>query len=85
MIEWWKTRGLTDKLYVLNLLYAWSFTNTCILLTIFQSQLHITDFSLIVYGIPATWGELSVHTAFVVWKAKTENMSKNGVKDSIQM
>lgn len=85
MIKWWKTRGFTDKLYVANLILTWIFTIVCMVLTIFQSVLSLVDFSIIVYGLPVVWAELSVHTGFIIWKSKAENLSKWGIKDNIQM
>ena len=31
---------------------------------------------LLVYGIPAAFGELAIHTTWIVKKAERENMSK---------
>ena len=84
MIKWWKSRGFTDKLYVLNLTFTWLFTIICLVLTFYQSDLGIIDFSVVIYGLPVVWGELSVHTGFIIWKSKAENMAKYN-KDNIQM
>lgn len=85
MIKWWKSRGFTDKLYFLNLAFAWVFTIFCMVITVIQSMLYITDFSIVIYGLPVVWAELSVHTGFIIWKSKAENMSKYDKKDNIQM
>lgn len=85
MIKWLKSRGFTDRLYVLNLMFAWFFTVFCMVITLMQNELNIVDFSIIAYGIPAVFGELAVHTGYVVWKSKAENMSKWNNKDNIQM
>jgi len=85
MIKLWRRRGLTDKLYILNLLFTWIFTIICIVITIVQSFLNLVDFSIVSYGLPVVWAELSVHTGFIIWKSKAENMSKWGNKDNIQM
>lgn len=74
-----KHRGFTDYLYFLNLALSWLFIITCILITIFSGRLGITDLSLVSVGIPAVFAELGIHTGFIVWKAKTENISKYGV------
>ena len=74
-----KHRGFTDYLYFLNLTLSWLFIITCILITIFSGRLGITDLSLVSVGIPAVFTELGIHTGFIVWKAKTENISKYGV------
>ena len=73
-----KKRGFTDKLYFLNLTLSWLFIIVCIILTALSGRLGITDLSLVSVGIPAVFAELGVHTGFIVWKAKTENMSKFG-------
>ena len=85
MINWFKSRGFTDKLYFLNLAFAWVFTIFCMVITVIQSMLYITDFSIVIYGLPVVWAELSVHTGFIIWKSKAENMSKYDKKDNIQM
>lgn len=76
-----KNRGFTDKLYFLNLTLSWLFIVICIVLTALSGKLGILDLSVVSVGIPAVFTELGVHTGFVVWKAKTENMSKYGLKD----
>ena len=73
-----KKRGFTDKLYFLNLTLSWLFIIICIILTALSGRLGITDLSLVSVGIPAVFTELGVHTGFIVWKAKTENISKYG-------
>ena len=75
-----KKRGFTDKLYFLNLTLSWLFIVICIVMTALSGILGITDLSLVSVGIPAVFAELGVHTGFIVWKAKTENMSKFGSK-----
>lgn len=71
-------RGFTDRLYFLNLKLAWYFVVACFILTLLSGKLEITDLSIISYGIPAVFAELAVHTSFVIWKAKSENISKYG-------
>lgn len=73
-----KKRGFTDKLYFLNLTLSWLFIIICIIITALSGKLRITDLSLVSVGIPAVFTELGVHTGFIVWKAKTENISKFG-------
>ena len=36
----------------------------------------ITDYSFVSIVCPLVWAELTVHTGFIVWKAKVENLSK---------
>lgn len=77
MIRWFKKRGYTDRLYFANLLFAWSFTIVCILLTILSGKLYFTDMSIVSVGMGVVWGELTVHTGFVIRKAWLENLSKH--------
>lgn len=71
-----KKRSFTDKLYVFNLIASWLFIAICIALTVFSGYLNITDLSIVNVGIPTIFAELSVHTGFVIWKAKVENCRK---------
>lgn len=80
MIKFFKSRGYTDKLYFLNLTLSWLFILVCIVITIFSGKLGIDDLSLVSVGLPAVFAELGIHTGFIVWKAKTENISKYGVQ-----
>lgn len=73
-----KNRGFTDKLYFLNLTLSWLFIVICIIITIFSGKLGIQDLSLVSVGMPAVFAELGIHTGFIIWKAKTENISKFG-------
>lgn len=79
MIKFIKSRGYTDKLYFLNLTLSWLFIIVCIVITIFSGKLGITDLSLVSVGLPAVFAELGIHTGFIVWKAKTENINKFGI------
>lgn len=71
-----RKRSFTDKLYVFNLVASWLFIAICIALTVFSGYLNITDLSIVNVGIPTIFAELSVHTGFVIWKAKVENCRK---------
>lgn len=71
-----KKRSFTDKLYVFNLVFSWLFIAICIALTVFSGYLNITDLSIVNVGIPTIFAELSVHTGFIIWKAKVENCRK---------
>lgn len=70
-------RGFTDKLYYYNFRAVWIFTGTCILLNALSGVLNVTELAVITYGIPAVFAELSIHTGFIIWKAKVENCRKN--------
>lgn len=80
MIKFFKSRGYTDKLYFLNLTLSWLFILVCIVVTLISGKLGIDDLSLVSVGLPAVFAELGIHTGFIVWKAKTENISKYGVQ-----
>ena len=72
-------RGFTDKLYFLNLTLSWLFIIVCIVITLFSGRLGITDLSIVSVGLPAVFAELGIHTGFIIWKAKTENINKHGI------
>lgn len=84
-MKWLKTRGFTDKLYLINLIFTWLCTIACFVVTVLGQKLSIMDYSIIVYGLPCIWAELSIHTGFIIWKAKTENINKYGNKENITM
>ena len=69
-------RGFMDKLYYYNFRAVWYFTAACMILNALSGWLQIPDLPVITYGIPAAFAELGLHTAFIVWKAKTENCRK---------
>ena len=74
-----KDRGFSDKLYFLNFTITWIFVLICIAITLLSGYLNITDLSLVSYGIPTVFAELGVHTGYIVWKAKSENINKHPV------
>lgn len=78
-----KERGFSDQLYWLNFRFTWIFVGICVLITIFSGVLQITDLSLVSYGIPTAFAELGVHTGYIVWKAKSENINKNPVYQEV--
>ena len=74
-----KDRGFSDKLYFLNFAITWIFVLICIVITLLSGYLNSTDLSLVSYGIPTVFAELGVHTGYIVWKAKSENINKHPV------
>lgn len=76
MIRWIKTRGYTDRIYVVNLILAWIYTFVCVILTVLGAYIPIGDYSFAVIVCPIIWAEVGVHTGFIIWKAKVENLSK---------
>lgn len=71
-------RGFSDKLYYYNFRCVWVFVVACFILNALSGYLNIMDLAVITYGIPAAFAELGIHTGFIIWKAKTENISKYG-------
>lgn len=78
-------RGFTDRLYLINLVLTWVYTILCVILTCFGSKIGIEDYSFVSVVAGLVWGELSIHTGFIIWKAKCENINKYGNNDNIQM
>lgn len=69
-------RSFTDRLYLFNIIACWLFIIVCICITLLSGKLGITDLSIINVGIPTIFTELSIHTGFIIWKAKVENCRK---------
>jgi len=69
-------RGFTDKLYFANLTLAWIYTILCLIFSLLGNVIGIQDYSFVHVVCPLVWAEVTVHTGFVVWKAKVENLSK---------
>lgn len=82
---YFKTRGFTDRLYMLNFAVTWLFVWACWLLTLFSGKLGVTDLSVLDVCVSCAFAELGLHTGLIVWKAKVENLSKYGNKENIQM
>lgn len=85
MMKLMRSRGFTEKLYFANLIAAWVYTILCVVLSCLGGRLGIEDYSFVSVVCPLVWGEVAVHSGFVVWKAKSENMSRKGQKDNITM
>lgn len=72
-----KNRGFTDKLYFYNFCAVHILMAAILIITAFGGVLNLTDLSPL-SNIPQwAYSELGIHTAFIVWKAKTENCRKN--------
>jgi len=74
-------RGFTDKLYALNFTCTILLTTASITITAFSGILGISDLSPISTAIQYSFLQLSVHSGFVVWKAKAENINKNKMNE----
>lgn len=79
-----KNRGFTDTLYLINLSLVWIYTFLSLILSVLGSLIGILDYSFISIVCPLIWAEISVHTGFIIWKAKVENLSKWTGKDIAQ-
>lgn len=53
----------------------------CVILTAVGQHTGNTSMDLLVYGIPAAFGELALHTGWVVKKAERENIRKHKKKN----
>ncbi len=70
-------RGFNDKLYYYNFVAVHLIVAAVVILTAFSGILGITDMSALSTVPPCAYGELAVHTGFIVWKAKAENCRKH--------
>ena len=69
--------GYTDRWYVYNVKFV-TITVIVSFLTMWLSGfLGITDLSPISVIVPSAFGELAIHTGFMIWKAKVENCRKH--------
>lgn len=71
-----KRRGFTDRLYLFNLRFICLITALTFLVVLFSGLLEINDLSPISALITSAYAELGIHTGFIIWKAKNENISK---------
>lgn len=70
-----RRRGFTDKLYIYNVIFVTATVITSFVAVFMSGKLNL-DTSAISVIIPSAYGELAVHTGFVIWKAKNENARK---------
>jgi len=77
MKRYMRKRGFTDRLYLTNFCITWIFVALCFIATLFSGKLEITDLSVLSSAITCAFGELAIHTGFIVWKAKVENIEKH--------
>lgn len=77
MKKYMRKRGFTDRLYLTNFCFTWVFVAMCFVATLFSGKLEITDLSPLNSAITCAFGELAIHTGFIVWKAKVENALKH--------
>jgi len=79
MIKWFKSRGFTDRLYIINFIMVWIFVWACFIITLVSNRLNIIDTSVLSNAVTCAFADLGIHTSFIVWKAKVENCEKHKV------
>lgn len=71
-----KHRGFTDRLYFYNFCAVHIIVAAILVITALGGALGLVDLSPLANIPQWAYGELGIHTAFVVWKAKAENQRK---------
>lgn len=71
-----KKRGYTDKLYFYNFCAVHMIIAAIMVITALGGVLGLTDLSPLANIPQWAYGELGLHTGFIVWKAKAENQRK---------
>ena len=69
------SRGFTDKLYIYNVIFVTAVVIISFIAVFMSGWLGI-DTSAVPVIVSSAYGELAVHTGFVIWKAKCENQRK---------
>ena len=69
-------RGFTDKLYFYNFCAVHMVIAAVLVITALGGVLGLTDLSPLAEIPQRAYGELGIHTAFIIWKAKAENQRK---------
>lgn len=72
-----RKRGFTDKLYFYNFFAVHVIVAAILAITAFGGLLGLSDLSPLINIPQWAYSELGIHTAFIVWKAKTENCRKH--------
>ena len=79
-------RGFTDRLYIYNVVFVTAVVVISFIAVFMSGRLSL-DTSAVSVIVPSAYAELSVHTGFVIWKAKCENQRKfknvGGVDDEL--
>lgn len=70
-------RGFSDRMYIYNVIFVTVTVILSFVAMFLSGNLGIVDLSPISVIVPAAFGELAIHTGFMVWKAKVENCRKN--------
>lgn len=69
-------RGFTDRMYLFNVAFVTITVVTSFVAMFYSGYFGISDLSPISVIVPSAFGELAIHTGFVVDKARKENESK---------
>lgn len=77
MKRYMRKRGFTDRLYLTNFIITWIFVMLCFIATMLSGKLGITDLTVLSTAITCSFGELAIHTGFVIHKARIENALKH--------
>ncbi len=72
-----RRRGFTDRMYIYNVAFVTVVTALSFTAVFLSGVLNISDTSAVSAIVPSAYGELAIHTGFVIWKAKVENCRKN--------
>lgn len=71
-----RNRGFTDRLYFYNFCAVHIIVAAILIITALGGVLGLVDLSPLTNIPQWAYGELGLHTAFIVWKAKEENQRK---------
>lgn len=71
-----KKTEFTKRMYLFNVWFVTIIVALCFILMFLSAAVEHIDTAPIAYIIPSAFGELGLHTAFVIWKAKCENIHK---------
>lgn len=71
-----KNRGWSEKAYIINLIIAIVIVQEMLILTCIFPGSDIASIATVT--IPAIFSEVGVFSGFIIWKNKSENISKYG-------
>lgn len=75
-----RKRGFTDRIYLANFIAVQIVVASIVILTALSGKLEITDMSALA-AVPAyCYAELGIHSAFICWKNKAENIKKMNLR-----
>lgn len=69
-----KNRGWTEKAYIINFIVALLLVQEMLVLTCIFPASDIASIATV--AVPSVFTEVSVFSAFIIWKNKTENINK---------